>query len=287
MYQIDSNGVQTVCASGFRLARGIATDVSGNLYVTDEALGALYRIPKGCGAVQTVVSNAQHTWFVTPRDVAIDANNNAIVSMMSADVNWATRGIIYAYRRVYQLPLNANGVWSGNATLLANSVADGLSYVGNLGYGSAADGLWGSRANKFITRWTAASTPTGWNDWLGAAQQTGLATPVADIIDIEPAWAKCGALFFAASDNNRIYRCADINNPSSCVALCQTHTDSAGCDQVWAPWGVAVDCDCNVLATSNGNSKITTYTRASGYAVASVSARLPTVPYSLVVANVC
>ena len=69
------------------------------------------------------------------------------------------------------------------------------------------------------------------------------------------------------------------------MALCQTHTDSAGCDQVWAPWGVAVDCNCNVLTTSNGNSKITTYTQASGYAMASVSARLPTVPYSMVVAN--
>ena len=207
--------------------------------------------------------------------------------MISADVNWATRGILFAYRRVYQLPLNSNGVWSGSYTMLAHNVADGQAYIGNLGYNNAADGLWGSRQNKFISRWSAASTSNGWSDWLTGAQQSALATPVADVIDIEPAWAKCGALFFAASDNDRVYRCADINKPSTCVALCQTRTSSAGCDQVSAPWGVAVDCLSNVMVTSNGNNKITTYSKASNYATASVSAALPTVPYSLVSAQVC
>ena len=36
-----------VCASGFTLARGIATDAAGNLFVTNEAVGKL-RNPKGC-----------------------------------------------------------------------------------------------------------------------------------------------------------------------------------------------------------------------------------------------
>ena len=71
------------------------------------------------------------------------------------------------------------------------------------------------------------------------------------------------------------------------MALCQTRTSSAGCDQLRAPWGVAVDCNCNVIATSTGNSRTTTYTKASGYTMATVSAPLPTVPYSLVVANIC
>jgi len=141
VYQVDVNSNLFKCAKGFTGAHGIAADANANLWVTDESTSKLYFIPRGCGTPKVVMSSANASWFVSPRDVAIDASGRVVVSMMNADPQWATRGVMYAYRRVYALTFNANQILTGSS-MVANTVADGLSFINNLGFDSST-GLWG------------------------------------------------------------------------------------------------------------------------------------------------
>ncbi len=281
VYQVDGNSNLFKCAKGFTGAHGIAADANANLWVTDESTSKLYFIPRGCGTPKVVMSSASASWFVSPRDVAIDASGRVVVSMMNADPQWATRGVMYAYRRVYALTFDANQILTGSS-MVANTVADGLSFINNLGFDSST-GLWGARQQAFLSRWNA-SAAVGWKDWTSAG-----ASRAADIIDLDPAWTRCGSLFFAASANNVIYRCSQLNNPASCQPLCNKRTDSSGCEGFRAPWGVVADAACNAWGSSQCNCQLTSYSQSTNYTKATLQTSLPhgDTPYSLTQAVLC
>ena len=288
VYAIDGNSELRRCATNFTGAHGIAADADANLWVTDELTSKLHFIPRGCGEPKVVMSSASASWFVTPRDVAIGADGRVYVSMMSADPRWATRGVMYASRRVYALTFNASQVLTGSS-MVANTVGDGQAFVNNLGF-DASTGLWGARQQTAISRWNASSSSSssssgaGWKDWVSAG-----AVRAADIFDLDPAWTRCGSLFFAASDNNVIYRCSQLNSPASCQPLCSRHTDSSGCDGFQAPWGVVADAECNVWGSSQCNCQLTSYSQSTNYANATLRTALPhgDTPHSLTYAVLC
>jgi DNA-binding beta-propeller fold protein YncE len=79
------SGAQTTLGSGFNLPAGVAVDNSGNVYVADSGLHAVYEIVAVNGSIPTSPTIRTLSDFTDPAGVAVDSSGNVYVTDFSQD----------------------------------------------------------------------------------------------------------------------------------------------------------------------------------------------------------
>lgn len=79
---------------------------------------------------------------------------------------------------------------------------------------------------------------------------------IPDLMGLHVSPFGCG-LFFSATDLNQVWRCTDLDDPTSCARFCQkAGIDTDTCEGTWNPWGVTGDCACNFYYANKAGGSI-------------------------------
>jgi len=79
------SGAQIALGGGFNAPRGIAVDISGNVYVADSGNNAVKEIPTGCLTSSCVVELGGSYPFNSPKGIGVDASGDVFVADSSAN----------------------------------------------------------------------------------------------------------------------------------------------------------------------------------------------------------
>eukprot|EP00121_Abeoforma_whisleri_P003714 Awhi_evm1s3343 len=213
-----SSGAITSCATGLFSAVNAIMDPDGGIYVVEDMGQVVKYIAPDCGSITEVLNS--DNGLIRPSAVAHMPNSATCGYYLAVSNSQGTTGYIFEFdvsgNNIGRSPLNAPG---------------GLSYVSFDG-----ETLSGVSGNKIFGTFDETFTFVASND-------------ISSIVDMRQTSLGCdGKTYIAADDNNDIFECNDINDPSTCEPLCPIESGVG----VTNPWAVGIGNDCSVYTASRG-----------------------------------
>eukprot|EP00121_Abeoforma_whisleri_P004788 Awhi_evm1s4332 len=229
LYRQDGNDERTICADGFTGARDFDVDSNGVIYVVDELLGVIYRIASDCG--EKVALNSVESYVTGPRSITLDEVQDGTtvlyVAMAHADPNFSENLYpnLAQSRQVYSFRVNADGVLDPTYAIAATEEGRKHEFITYIEWNEKTNTLWGIERNKFVVQWDG-------KQWARLPEITS----IVDMRQIDTrSFERCGYYYITADDNNQVFRCSDINDPTTCQPSCGGET------LIINPWALAVD----------------------------------------------
>eukprot|EP00121_Abeoforma_whisleri_P013804 Awhi_evm1s12736 len=215
---MESSGAITSCATGLFSAVNAIMDPDGGIYVVEDMGQTVKYIAPDCGSITEVLNSGNG--LVRPSAVAYIPNSATGGYNLAVSNSQGTTGYLFEFdssgNNIGRSPLNAPG---------------GLSYVSFDG-----ETLSGVSGNKIFGTFDETFTFVASND-------------ISSIVDMRQVSLGCdGKTYIAADDNNDIFECDDINDPSTCEPLCPIESGVG----VTNPWAVGIGTDCSVYTASRG-----------------------------------
>lgn len=240
MYVIeDSRSIRTVssegdrqpmvCLAGLVEATQIASDSVGNVYVADFGAGKIIRIGAGCSSVE-VVTNWPQQNVGNPFAIVVANDRQLFVGHgdqgLVAGINLAADG---SFQSLFPTPFSP----THHTTMAVDE--NGVLFVGS----------------RLIEYWDPTkSEPVG--TLIGSDVRITAVTDIA----IRPG---CQGLYFTVS-NNQLWHCSNRFDSRTCRVFCAERAeDTVACKGLDVPSGVALDCQCAIYVTSQGNNSILRY----------------------------
>eukprot|EP00121_Abeoforma_whisleri_P011303 Awhi_evm1s10423 len=215
---LGSNGAITSCATGLFSAVNAVMDPNGGIYVVEDMGQTVKYIAPSCGSVTEILNAGDG--LVRPSAVAYIPNGATGGFYLAVSNSMGTTGYIFEF--------DASGNKIGSTPLNAPAGLTYISYDGETLSGISSNKIYGVFDNSYTF------VPSD---------------EVVSIVDMRQTSLGCdGKTYIAADDNNDIFECDDINDPSTCEPLCPIQSGQG----VTNPWAVAVGNDCSVYTASRG-----------------------------------
>eukprot|EP00121_Abeoforma_whisleri_P009406 Awhi_evm1s8647 len=239
-----ADGSTTTCANpGFATLKGGDIDSKGNLYVIDGQSNIIYKLSDDCSVSTELASNTKYSFLISPVSVTVkemtDGTVHLVVAMQQPDTLWATSATPNesSKAQVYDFTLIGGSI-SGTSIMPSDQ-----GTVTDVYYDAFSNYFYGIINNKFTTKYSEKD-----NKW-------HVLPEITSIVDMRQVSAhnRCsgktnGTSYITADDNNAIYGCKDMEDPSTCSQICPSG--------IMNPWGLAVGVDCSVYGGSTGSNEV-------------------------------
>jgi len=221
-----AEGTPMLCYD-FINAVDLVLDANGGVFVADQGAAIVSYVSAGCTGKKTVVSWIQHQ-IPAPQSLLIAADGSLLIGVSPFNT--------------YRVTFGANLVLQSKQLLS----------TGNFWLDGAIDGNYAFvSVNNKIYRYDLSTMQS-------SVYFDGHMNNLPDIQDVVVN-ADCG-VFFAVPDSNQIWHCTDLMNGATCERFCsKANIDADTCTDVWSPWGLSLDCSCNLYAANEGGGLIIKY----------------------------
>eukprot|EP00121_Abeoforma_whisleri_P006057 Awhi_evm1s5499 len=208
------------CASRFADAVDAKIGSDGSIFVVEDSLQTVKRVAPQCGQVTTLLDSSDG--LIRPSSVAYQDDGSGYILYVSNSQGNSGHKFVFEEK-------------SSSDPSSQIALAPTNQFLSYLYFDYSDNTLYGVDGNKNVGRYS--------ND-LQIWHQFPTITAIVDMRNIIKG---CGRFYIAADDNNQIFECTDIEDPSTCGPIC-----TGSYNGVTNPWAVAVGNDCSIYTASRG-----------------------------------